>query len=78
VLKILLITIAFLSLSLIGMALNILLRKNGRFPAYRVGHNKNMKKLGISCVKHEEIKCLKKNIEEGNCAGCDEILQASR
>jgi hypothetical protein len=55
---------------MLGMALNILIRKKGKFPAYRVGHNKNMKKLGITCVKHEEIKCHKKQLREANCAGC--------
>lgn len=62
---------------MLGMALNILVRKNGKFPAYRVGHNKDMKKLGITCVKHEEIKCHKKNLKEGNCAGCDGIIKAA-
>jgi len=77
VFKILIITISLLSLSMIGMALNILVKKNGKFPAYRVGHNKNMKKIGITCVRHEEIKCHKKRLKEGDCAGCDGIINAA-
>jgi hypothetical protein len=56
------------------MALNILIKKNGKFPAYQVGHNKDMRKMGISCVKHDEIKCFKKlkKGEEG-CGSCGGI-----
>lgn len=75
--KILIITVALLGISMIGMALNILIKKNGKFPAYRVGHNKEMKKLGITCVRHEEIKCHKKRLKEENCAGCDGIINAA-
>ncbi len=70
VLQILIISIALLSLSMLGMALNILVKKKGKFPAYRVGHNKDMKKLGISCVKHEEIKCQRKRLKDAGCEGC--------
>lgn len=65
-----------LSIGLLGMSLNILIKKNGKFPEFRVGHNKEMKKKGISCVKHEEIKCHKKNLKEG-CGSCDGIIKAS-
>jgi len=68
--KILLISIVLLSISLAGMAFNIIFRKNGRFPSYRVGHNKDMKNLGITCVKHEEFRCHKK-LKEGNCESCE-------
>jgi hypothetical protein len=57
--------------------LNILIRKNGKFPAYRVGHNKDMKRLGITCVKHDEIKCHRKNLREGNCEGCGAAIDTS-
>ncbi len=73
-LKILIITILLLSLSVLGLMLNILVKKKGKFPAYRVGHNRNMHKLGISCVKHEEIKCHnKKQKDVAECAGCQGV-----
>ena len=75
--KILLISIVLIGVGMLGMSLSILVKKNGKFPAYRVGHNKNMKKLGITCVKHEEIKCHKKNMKEGNCQDCGGIIKAS-
>ena len=70
-LKILFITLILLSLSMLGMMLNILVKKKGRFPAYRVGHNKDMAQLGLKCVKHEEIRCHNKKLKQGKgCAGC--------
>lgn len=70
-LKILLMTLGLLSLSMLGMMLNILVKKKGRFPAYRVGHNKDMAQLGLKCVKHEEIRCHNKKLKQGKgCAGC--------
>ena len=75
-LKILIISIVLISLGFLGMSLKILIVKNGKFPEFRVGHNKNMRKKGISCVKHEEIKCFKKMQKEG-CGSCEGILKAS-
>jgi hypothetical protein len=73
-LKILLLALVFLSLSMLGMMLNILIKKKGKFPAYRVGHNKDMAKLGLKCVKHEEIRCHKKMLKEAaDCSGCQQV-----
>ena len=70
-LKILIITIVLLSLSMLGMMLNILVKKKGKFPEYRVGHNRNMHKQGLSCVKHDEIRCHDKRMKENQgCGGC--------
>ena len=72
-LKILIITIVLLSLSMLGMMLNILVKKKGKFPAYMIGHNRDMHKLGISCAKHEEIRCHNKRLKkEKDCAGCQQ------
>ena len=60
-LNLLIISLILLALAMLGMMLNILVKKKGRFPAYRVGHNRDMHKLGISCVKHEEIRCHKED-----------------
>jgi len=72
--KILLIAMVLLSISVLGMMLNIIVKKKGKFPAYRVGHNKDMRKLGISCVKHDEIRCHNKVLKEGkDCNGCQQL-----
>jgi len=68
--SILLITLILLSLAVAGMAISILVKKKGRFPAYRVGHNRNMAKIGITCVKHEEIRCHNQKLNESDCTGC--------
>jgi len=70
-LKILIISVVLLSLSMMGMMLNILVKKKGKFPEYRVGHNRAMRQKGISCVKHDEIRCHNKRLKENQgCAGC--------
>ena len=72
-LKIVIIAIVLVGISTIGLMLNILVKKKGKFPAYRVGHNQDMRKLGISCVKHDEIRCHNKMLKEGK--ECDECQQ---
>jgi len=54
-----------------GMMLNILIKKKGKFPEYRVGHNRAMHKQGISCVKHDEIRCHNKRQKQSEgCSSC--------
>jgi hypothetical protein len=67
--KIFLITLIFIALAFAGLALNILVKKNGRFPSYKVGHNRDMKRMGITCVKHDEIKCYRK-LKDTACESC--------
>ena len=69
-LSLLVITFIILSLAMLGMMLNILVKKKGKFPEYRVGHNRDMHKNGIACVKHEEIRCHKERMNSEGCAGC--------
>ena len=45
-----------LTIAFAGLATQILLKKNGRFPVTSIGHNKNMRKLGITCEKCDEEK----------------------
>ena len=39
-----------LLLAIVGMAIQIIVRKNGQFPSSHVGHNKEMKKKGLVCA----------------------------
>ncbi len=48
--EIVLLAIALLGLAFLGMAFNIVFRKK-RFPETHVGHNRDMRKLGIVCAK---------------------------
>jgi hypothetical protein len=67
----LILSLVLISIAMIGLGINLLFRKNGKFPAYQVGHNKDMARLGIRCVRHEEIKCHNKRMKEKGCATCD-------
>lgn len=61
-LKIFIITIILVSIAVLGLAFRILLIKDGKFPDTHVGHNPQMRKLGISCSKDES--CLCRGLEE--------------
>lgn len=49
-LTIFLIVAVLLGLALIGLSINLLLRKNGKFPETHIGKNKAMQKRGIHCA----------------------------
>lgn len=67
---ILLLTVVLIGLAFIGLAITILIKKGGKFPQTSVGKNKEMNKLGIHCVKHEELKCHNK-MKNGEKCSCD-------
>ena len=69
-LDVLLITIVLLSIGFTGMALTILVKKKGKFPEFRVGHNSDMTRIGVNCVKHQEIRCHKKMLKKRNDSAC--------
>ncbi len=55
--KLILLSTGIIVLSLLGLSLNILLKKDGKFPVSSIGKNKEMRKRGITCVKHDELIC---------------------
>lgn len=55
-LTVLLASLVIVSLAFLGLGLNIFFRKNGKFPDSEVGTNPNMKKMGLTCAKQDEIK----------------------
>lgn len=69
----LLLVLGILSIALLAMGFNVFFRKNKKFPQSSIGHNKEMRKLGITCARSSEIKCRRevdKKNGEVNCAGC--------
>jgi len=51
--------IILLAIAFIGFAIQIIVKKSGKFPETSIGHNEEMRKRGISCVKCDENKgCL--------------------
>lgn len=71
VLTVILISILLVGLAFAGLGVNILFRKNGRFPQTEVGSNKNMKNLGITCTKQDEMKAFRKE-KRARMAGTSE------
>ncbi len=59
--------IVLMSLIFAGLSLNIIFRKNGKFPVTSIGGNKEMRKRGITCVKHDEMLCQGKGRSKGSC-----------
>ena len=76
-LQLILICVAILTICIAGMAINIIVKKDGKFPDGEIGTNPNMQKLGIQCAKQEEM-MLWKNSDSSNsitdgCYGCSLI-----
>ena len=55
--KLFLITGVIVAVSFIAMGVSVFFRKNGKFPTFEIGKNKEMRKLGITCLKNDELKC---------------------
>lgn len=54
VLKVILLAVALVSVAMLGLATQILLRRGGKFPNTHVGGNKYLKKQGISCAQTQD------------------------
>ncbi|MDR0582458.1 MAG: hypothetical protein LBG31_05810 [Prevotellaceae bacterium] len=63
-----LVSVGVVGLCVAGLALNILVRKNGKFPETEIAKNKNIRQLGITCVKQDEINRWKKSTQRNNTA----------
>ena len=51
VLKIVLLSVIIMSLVMLGLAVQTLFKKNGRFPNTHIGSNKYMKDNGVTCAQ---------------------------
>ena len=56
-LKLLFITVLLLAASFAGLAISLLIKKNGIFPNTHISQNKAMKSRGISCAQHNDVGC---------------------
>lgn len=54
VLKIILLAVALVSIAMLGLATQILLKRGGKFPNTHVGGNKHLKKQGIPCAQTQD------------------------
>lgn len=51
VIKIVLLSVVIMSLVMLGLALQTILKKNGKFPNTHIGSNKYMKDNGVTCAQ---------------------------
>ncbi|MBQ0024681.1 MAG: hypothetical protein KBT00_03015 [Bacteroidales bacterium] len=80
-----LLAVLLLAVGVAGMAVTILLKKDGKFPDGEISHNKELRKKGIICAKEEELRLWGKRgtmrrkhsahtpdstCPEGGCEGC--------
>lgn len=68
--KLIIISALFLIISLAGLGLKMLIRKNGRFPETHINQNKEMQKRGLSCAQKTDIGCNPTG-ENNGCASCN-------
>ncbi|MFO7869729.1 MAG: hypothetical protein R6U95_10575 [Bacteroidales bacterium] len=57
--QVFLIALVFVGLAVVGLGVNIFFRKK-KFPETEVGQNKDMRALGLSCAKCNEMKSYRK------------------
>ncbi|MDR1593161.1 MAG: hypothetical protein LBS43_01595 [Prevotellaceae bacterium] len=75
--KLFILTAILLALSVAGLGVRIWIK--GEFTENDTGRNKNMKKLGIRCVKDEEME-LHNNIYKSHnaCSGCSFLEKCAK
>jgi hypothetical protein len=66
-LKLLLFAVGLLGFAFLGFALQILIKKNGKFPETSISKNMALREKGITCVKHDELKCSGHGAQGGCC-----------
>ena len=59
--KTLLFTLLIIAISIALLAINIIIKKNGRFPNTHVGGNKEMRRRGIKCVQSQDRDARRQN-----------------
>jgi len=67
-LKLIIISSVLVALALAGMAITILVKPKGQFPDTHVGHNKEMRKRGITCAQNTDTGC--SPVDSAACCGC--------
>lgn len=65
--RIFFIVVILVAIAMAGLAIGVLIK--GKFPDTHVGHNSDMKKLGITCAKNDSALCQGRSKSDG-CRGC--------
>lgn len=67
--KVILLAVLLLALGVAGLAVTILVKKDGKFPDGEIAHNKALRKQGIICAKEEELRLWKKQNPQAAAQG---------
>lgn len=67
--KLLILSITLILTAIIFLGIRILLKRNGRFPDTHVGHNREMRKRGITCARSTNTGCTPAGDFKG-CSAC--------
>ncbi len=54
--KVFLAAVLFIGLCVLGLGVSIFFRKGGHFPETDISKNKDMKRLGITCPREDELR----------------------
>jgi hypothetical protein len=54
------------------MGVKVFFHKSHKFPETSAGHNREMRKRGITCARQDEIKCWSKKGAKATCGTCYE------
>ncbi len=52
--KVFLLAIVIVAIAVVGLAISIIVKKNGKFPELHIGRNKDLKKRGITCATSQD------------------------
>ncbi len=55
--KLLFIAFILIGIAILGLAITIIIKRNGKFPNTHISQNKALKDKGIQCATHEETTC---------------------
>jgi len=56
-----LLTLIIVGIAIVFLAINIIVKKNGKFPEIHIGKNKEMAKRGIKCTASQDREAQKTN-----------------
>lgn len=70
--------IVLVAISVVLFAIQILLKKNGKFPDTHIEDNVHLKKYGITCASHDEYECSLGESKSKGCEGCTVSCQVSQ
>ena len=74
-LKVFLLALALLSIGMIGFMIKVIVKPKGEFSENRVGHNDEMRKRKVYCIKAQQMQIdkgldVKERHNTSSCAGC--------